>query len=286
MSARFLRVFLLALLAAGVLLGTASAQKGGGGTATKDIPLIATFYGFDSSGNALKITNDVINGAYVHQGNKPGQNKIVFSAGSLIFSIYKESGRWVNLSFDQVLEAPVPILDLKSEYNCRPPYFIYPEIWSSITTTYFFIRTLNEYQRVIHGENPLDPWAEFTSLVRTYPDFLKMSEGQVKYVCGVGNTVPFRTDDPNTGLDESQDQFALFQEPQFYEIQATDWNGDGVTDWVIRPYAGHFKVWDTDNKEYKDFPQGCIPRRVTSSAFRDCNHGEFAMPFELRLRRK
>jgi hypothetical protein len=113
-----------------------------------------------------------------------------------------------------------------------------------------------------------------------------MSIGQTKYVCGRGNTVQFRTtDDPDTkNYDESVDLYALFQEPQFFEVKGTDWDGDGLLDWIITPFAEHFKVKEDDGT-YTDYPYGCLPRRVTSSAYRSCDHGTFWMPFELKIAR-
>jgi hypothetical protein len=284
MIGRFFKIGSLALLGIVVILGTMSAQKGGGSVVTKDIPLKAIFT------DGLKITNDHSGVSYAHQGTKPGQNDILISSqtGRLIFVVYGNSGRFVNLHLDDVLADPVPVENLPSECDCVPPYFIYPEIHQVVPTTYIIISTTFECQKITHEDNT-GTWAELIPSSRDYLNFATMTKGQTAYVCGRGNTIQFRTtDDPTTtNYDESVDLFSLFQEPQFFTVTAGDWDGDTVMDWTVTPFAERYKAVAKVNNvpTLLDFPLGGVPRRMTSSAYRSCDHGTFFMPFELKLAR-
>jgi hypothetical protein len=294
MSRQFFKIFSLALLAVVVVLGaTAGLNGGGGGGGNQDIPLKATFsagpFGpYGSYGYLVgKFRNDKTD-PYVHQGTKSGMNQILISQpatmGRFLFVIYAASGRYLNLHLDTVLYPPVAIGDLPPECDCLQPYFIYPNIISPIQTTMISISTTWECQYISHNDET-GSWAELIPIPKQYFNFAKMSPGETKYACGRGNIIQFRTtDDPNTtNYDESLDMYNLYQEPQFFVVKAIG-NQGGITEWIITPFAERFKAKDHDGI-YQDYPYGCVPRRVVSSAYASCNHGTFLMPFELKIAR-
>jgi hypothetical protein len=290
MIERFLKIGSLALVGVVLVLGTVAAQKTTGGGGTADIPLKAILSeGPIGAYPTAKITNDYPGLWYAHQGTKSGQNQVLISqpgsTGRFLFVIYGTTGRWLNLYLDSILYAPVPIANLPPEYDCLQPYFIYPQILPVIKTTAISISTTLECKYISHTDET-GTWAELVPYSKQYLNFAKMSKGQTKYVCGRGNTVQFRTtDDPATAnYDESVDSYNLFQEPQYFTVKAGDWDQDGIMDWIITPFVERFKNKEADGT-WTDYPYGCVPRRVTSSYFRSCDHGTYFMPFELKIAR-
>jgi hypothetical protein len=298
MSRQFFKIGALALLAVIIVWGTMAAQKaaGGGNNPSQDIPLKATFLAgsfgpFGPFGYvASKITNDP-NGPYVHQGTKTGQTQIYIlqpnSAGRLIMIIYRSApgSRYQNLHFDTMLYPPVARNELPPECECLEPYFIYPTIQSRIQTTYFHLETTMECQRFDYVDDK-GPYVDLVPMDRQYLNLAKMLPGETKYACGWGNCIRFRPmDDPNTAkYDESYDYYNLFVEPQFFVVKAYG-NQSGIAYWTITPFAERFKAIDKEDGFLKDYNYGCVPRRVTSSSYRSCNHGTFMMPFELKIER-
>jgi len=286
MKWRFFKVFSLALLAVFVVLGATAGLNGGGGGGNQNIPLKATFsagpfgpygpYGYLEG----KIRNDNEDTWYVHQGTKAGQTQILIyqpaTQGRLYIVIY-EAAHGVNLHFDSLLYPPLEISQLPADKDCVPPFFIYPDIISPIQAERIRMGTTFECQYVSHTDEK-GPWAELIPMTRQYLNFTKMRIGETKYVCGMGNTIQFKTK-------ESIELFSLFQEPQYFTVKAVDFNGDGVMDWILTPFAERYKAVDL-NGNLVDYPYGGVPRRVTSSAYRSCDHGTFLMPFELKITRK
>ena len=299
MSRQFFKIGALALLAVVVVWGTMAAQKtvvaAGGGGANQDIPLKATFsagsFGPYGSYGYLdgKFTNDITD-PYVHQGTKTGQNQILINQpatmGRFIMVIYRTAPghRFVNLHLNSMLYPPVAIGDLPPECDCLQPYFIYPNILPQIQTTYFYMCTTYEYQRKDSSDEK-GPYAEFTPMPKSYLNFAKMLPGDERYACGFGSDIRFRTtDNPlTTNYDESYDIYNLFQAPQVFVVKAWG-NQSGVSYWTITPFDGRFKAED-NHRILQDNIYGCVPRRVTSSAYSSCDHGTFMMPFELKIER-
>ena len=301
MKWRFFKIGALALLGVVIVLGTMAAQKsGGGGNAGNILPLKASFsegpidlspIGIYAQG---KIRNDSPGTWYTHQGTKAGQTQIYIyqpsTVGRLVLDIHEASGGHpVTLYFDTPLYPPVPIVDLPPNLDCVPPFFIYPVIWPSIQIEQIKCGTTFGCQRIYHTDD--GGWAEIIPLTgpRDYFNFTKMRIGETKIVCGTGNAIQFTPKDlTTTPVDESIDMFALFQEPHYFTVTATDFEpADGVMDWILRPYSERYKAYTKINNvdTFVDFPLGGIPRRVTSSSYRACDHGTFIMPWELKLSR-
>lgn len=302
MSRQFFKIGSFALLAVAIAFGTVAAPKtaGGGGASGQDIPLKATFLAgpFGPFGPADaqypsmegKIRND-IDQPYVHQGTKTGQNQILIvqpsNRGHLMMYIYSSApgNRYLNLHFNKILSYPIEIGTLPTDRECLEPYFIYPDILSPIQTTYFNFYTGMECQRF----DRVDDIGPYVDLVPTtkYLNFAKMLPGETKYATSSATLIRFRTtDDPaTTNYDESYDYYGLWHEPQFFVVQAFG-NQSGVAYWTIKPVAERYKAVDPKDNILKDHDYGSVPRRVTSGISRDCNHGTFMMPFELKIERK
>lgn len=287
------------VLAVAIAFGTGAALKaaGIGGGSSQDVPLKATFiagsYGpFGPFGYVdSKITNDP-NGPYVHQGTKTGQTQILLVQpsvrGYLMMVVYRSAPgtRYMNLHFDKMLIPPVPVGTLPTEWQeCLEPYFIYPTIQSPIQTTYFRIYTGMECQRFDYVDEK-GPYAEIVPTTK-YLKFTKMLPGETKVVASAANKISFRTTDnlDTLNYDESYDNYGLFHEPYYFVVQAVG-NQSGVAYWTLKPFADRFKAVDREDGLLKDHDYGCVPRRVVSGISRDCDHGTFIMPFELKLERK
>ena len=115
--------------------------------------------------------------------------------------------------------------------------------------------------------------------MENYLNFTTMRMGETKGVCGLGNTIRFRTKDNSAtrNHDESQDEYGLVMDPQYYLVKATDWDGNGVLDWILTPVCGDLKVKEADGT-YSDYPYGTVLRQVVSSGQRVCDHGTYWMP--------
>jgi len=299
MSRQFFKIGALALLAVLIVWGTMAAQKtvvaaGSGGG--QDIPLKATFsagsfgpygpFGYLDS----KISND-LNSPYVHQGTKTGQNQILIVQpsvrGNLMMVVYRSApgNRYMNLYFDKMLFSPVPIGTLPTDWQeCLEPYFIYPTIQYPIQTTYFRIYTGMECRRFDYVDENGNPYADLVPTTK-YLNFTKMLPGETKYVTSAANCIQFRTtNNPGTpNYDESYDSYGLFHEPYYFVVQAG--NQNGIAYWTIKPFAERFKAVDKEDGLLKDHDYGCVPRRVVSGISRDCDHGTYMMPFELKIER-
>jgi hypothetical protein len=288
MSRRFFKIFSLALIAVFIVLGAISAQRTtGGGGGNRDIPMIAIFSeGPISTFPEGKIRNDTPNLPYVYQGSRTGQNYLVISqpgtTGDFRMCIHGGSGRFVKFLFNDVLQPPRPVSELPSV--CLHPYFIYPTIKVPVETTYIFISTARECQYIYH-DDASNPWTELIPM-ENYLNFTTMRIGETRGVCGLGNTIRFRTkDDPATrNYNESQDEYGLVMDPQYYLVKATDWDGNNIMDWILTPICGDLKVKEADGT-YSDYPYGTVLRQVVSSGQRVCDHGTYWMPFELKIAR-
>jgi hypothetical protein len=280
MSRQFFKIFSLALLAVVVVLGAMAAQKGGGGGGTKDIPMKAVL-----SGGLNKITGDP-GGFYVHQGTKSGMNSLLITQtgafpGYFAMVIYANSGRYVNLLFDTLLYSPTEPLPV----GCGYPYFLYPPYSPNdpVETTLFSLRTVWKCQYIPH-----DGWTELIRSTPTLdPTILNLATMRMGDTVGVSfEMAQFRVnDDPETpGYNESEDGYGLTSYPHgagYLLVTATDWDGNGVMDWILRTISGRLVVVEHDRTA--DLPHGdCF--KLTSGAF--CEIGSFWLPFELKIARK
>jgi hypothetical protein len=284
MSRQFFKIFSLTLLAVFVVLGTTAGQKGGGDSGSKDIPMKAIF------SDGFKITSDDSSIPYVNQGNKPGMNYVVIgspnTSGHFVMAIYANTGRYVNMLFDNLLiepEEPLP-------GGCGYPYFLYPPYSRSdlVATTYFFLRTFWKCQYIPHVEPDGTTWTEFirstTSKDATILNLTKMVMGETVGVSFEMARFRVNDDQQTPGYDESQDLYGLTSYPTgagYLLVTATDWDGNGVMDWILRTISGKLVVVAHDRTDV--LPQGdCF--RLTSGW--PCECGSFGLPFELRIARK
>jgi len=283
MSRQFFKIFSLALLAAIFVLGAIAIPTPAGGGGNADLPMKAIF----SDGSSFKILNDHSGQPYVHQGNKSGMNYVVIgspsTSGHFVMAIYANSGRYVNLRFDTLLHNPLePVTG-----GCPDPYFLdSPDVL--VPTTYFFLRTFWKCQYIDHlYENP--PWIEFirstTSKDASILNLTKMLPGEK---IGVSfEMASFRAnDDLNTpGYDESQDLYHLSGYPTgagYLLVEATDWDGNGVMDWILRTIPCKLVV-KAFGRTDDVLPQGdCF--KLTDGW--PCEYGSFGLPFELKIARK
>lgn len=283
MSQRLLKAALLAALAAGVLLGTASAQKGGG-TSSKDIPMKAIF----SDGSDFRITGDAV--PYVHQGSQAGQTYIVLDGnGSFVMAAYSSTGRNPNLLFDTCWSLPTA----ENPVECADPYFLPPQAFP-VQSTYFFLRTYWKCRYIAHVEEDGTTWTELIrSTTRRDAAILNLKTMSPGETVGVSvEMMRFRvTDNALTpGYDESQDLYGLTGRPlpgmpgsaAYVLVTATDWNGDGVMEWILRSIPGKIVIKQYDRAD-DVLLQGDAFRTVSDWP---CEYGSFILPFELKIAKK
>jgi hypothetical protein len=280
MSRQFFKIFSLALLAVIVVVGSVAGQKGGGG-GTKDIPMKAVF------SDGFKITGDS-DLLYVHQGTGPGMNSLVifqiggWLKGAFEMVIHSNSGRYVNLLFDNAVDFP-PTDPLPA--GCGYPYFLYPPYSRTepVETTQFRLGTIWKCQWIPH-----DGWTELIrSTTRKDATILDLTTMRMGETVGVSfEMAEFRVkDDPLTpGYDESVDGFGLSGYPHgagYLLVTATDWDNNKIMDWTLKTISGRLVVKEYDRTA--DLPYGdCF--KLNSGSL--CYCGAFSMPFELKIARK
>ena len=215
-----------------------------------------------------KMSDDTAILPYVYQGSRTGQNYLVISqpgtTGDFRMCIHGGSGRFVKLLFNDVLREPASCLGKLIPYAPRTPILfirqsksrLKPHIFSSVRRG-----NANTSTMMMHRT----PWTELIPM-ENYLNFTTMRMGKTGGLYDLGNTIRFRTKDNSaTGnRDESQDEYGLVMDPQYYLVKATDWGGNGVLDWILTQVCGDLKVKEADGT-YQDYPYGTVLRQVVSS---------------------
>jgi hypothetical protein len=279
MSRNLLKAVLLAVLVTAVI-GAASGQKGGGGDTGKDIPMIAIL----STDPPNKIFGDS-SMPYVHQGTRVTQNFVMMGGkdGYFAMTIRAATGRRVNLLFDTFMYPPE---------NPNPGDCIYPYFLSSpavpVQTESFSMRTVHKCLYSVK-EDSEGPYTEFIRSTSTMPqsllDLRKIPMGET-----IGVTfemIKFRAPDfgPTRDYDESMDVYSLGGYPVgagYVLVTATDWDGNGAMDWIIRTIPGRVKILQFD-RATDVLPHGDCFKLLSGWP---CEDGSFLMPFEVKIARK
>lgn len=269
MSRDLLKAVLLAVLVT-VLIGAASGQKGGGDTG-KDIPMIA----FLSTDPPNKIFGDS-SMPYVHQGTRVNQNYVMMGGkdGYFAMTVRAATNRYVNLLFDAFMYSPP---------NPNPGDCIYPYFLSSpavpVQAEYFSMRTVHKCLYSVK-EDSEGPYTEFIRSTSTMPQSL-LDLRKIPMDETIGATfemIKFKA--PN-----SMDIYSLGGYPLgagYVLVTATDWDGNGVMDWIIRTIPGRVKILQYD-RATDVLPHGdCF---MLYSGW-PCEDGAFLLPFELKIARK
>jgi hypothetical protein len=270
MKGRFFMIFTLVLLAVVIAFGTMAAQKGGGDTG-KDIPMIA----FLSVGQPNKIYGDSFV-PYVHQGTRVNQNYVMMGGkdGYFAMTVRAATGRYVNLLFDAFMYPPE---------NPNPGDCIYPYFLSSpavpVQTESFSMRTVYKCLFSVK-EDSEGPYTEFirstSTMAQSILDLRKIPMGET--IGATFEMIKFKA--PN-----STDIYSLSGYPLgagYVLVTATDWDGNGVMDWIIRTIPGRIKILQFD-RATDVLPHGdCF--KLTSGW--PCEDGSFLLPFELKIARK
>ena len=274
MKWRFFKVFSLALLAVFFAFGAMAGQKDGGG-GSKNIPMKAVFSGRLGD----KITSDG-KGAYIHQGTKSGMNSLLISKqvpwmmGSFSMTVYATTGRHMNLLFNAPVDFP-PAEPLPA--GCGYPYFLYDpySLDTPVETARFHLQTFWKCQVIQHD---------------TYTEFIRATPTQDQTILDLTAMRPGETFGVSVEMiefvaPESTDGFGLLGYPRgagYLLVTATDWNGDGVMDWILKTISGQLVIKHYGRAD-DDLPNG-DHFRMSSGSF--CYCGTFWMPFELKITRK
>jgi hypothetical protein len=281
MSRKLLQALLLALLVAGVV-GTGVAQKGGKSVV---IPMTALF----SGESGVKITDDGL-GPYVHQGTTTELNNVQIEGdGHFIMVVRTVSHRMLNLLFDTQCRPPVD----PNPVDCADPNFLLSP--TPVQTTYWMLRTYWKCRYIPHVENDGTIWTELvrstTRKDSTILNLKTMVPGETVGVSVEGMRFNPTDNESTTGYDESTLDNYLMTGTQLLEsspgsaayllVTATDWDGDGVMDWILRTIPGKVVIKEWDRTDV--LPDGdCF--RLTCGF--PCEYGSYKLPFELKIARK
>lgn len=276
MSRRFIKAVLLVLLVAG-LAGSGGAQKPAKNVV---IPMMALLSGEAGS----RITDDGL-GPYVHQGTTSEENNLTIDTdGHFLMVVRAVSGRKLDLLFDtQCTPPPQPNPD-----DCADPDFLFST--SPVQTTYWMLRTYWKCRYIPHDDEA-EPYTELirstTRRDSTILNLKTMVPGETVGVSVEG--MRFRpTDSGQTPeYDESLDfylmtgQQALDGAPgsaAYLLVTATDWDGDGAMDWVLRTIPGKVVIKSYDRTDVL-LDGECF--RLSSDF--PCGYGSFKLPYELKI---
>ncbi len=279
MSQKFIRAVLMVLLVAGVV-GTGVAQKGGRSVV---IPMMALF----SGESGVKITDDGL-GPYVHQGTTTELNNLQIEGdGHFTMVVRSVSGRKVNLLFDTLCRLPgTPNPD-----GCADPYFLLST--TPVQTTYWSLRTYWKCRYIPHEEPDGTKWTELirstTRKDSTILNLKTMVKGETVGVSIEGTRFRPSDNQGTPAYDESLDFYLMTGQPlletspgsaAYLLVTATDWDGDGVMDWILRTIPGKLVVKEYDRTAV--LPDGdCF--RLNSDY--PCGYGSFKLPYELKIAR-
>lgn len=283
MSRKFSKAVLLAMFTAVVLATTAVLWA----AAAKDIPMIAFF----SADPSNKIFGDS-SMPYVHQGTTLGVNNLTISGreGYFVMAIYANSGRYANLLFDTRRTFP----DVTNPVECANAYFLDTPV-IPVQTTYWFLRTYWRCRYIPHEEPDGTTWTELIrSTTRKDATILNLKAMVPGETVGVSvEMMKFRPRDSGLtpGYDESQDLYGLTGkqlDPEapgsaaYLLVTATDWNGDGVMDWILRTIPGKVVI-----KQYGR-ADDVLPHGdgFLMTCGYPCEYGSFSLPFELKIAKK
>lgn len=281
MSRRSLSVVLWAGFVA-VVVGGVAAVKSDGASA-KTIPMVALFS--DRAGD--KITGDG-GGFYVHQGTTLDANNVsIGNTGDFVMVVRASSGRYVDLKFDT--RTAFPVAENPSE--CALAYFLdTPAI--PVQSAYWALRTYWKCRYIPH-EDETGKWTELIrSTTRRDSTILNLTTMKLNETVGVSiEMMRFRApDNPMTpSYDEYQDFYGLTSQVQpgeagsaiYLLVTATDWNGDGVMDWILRSIPGRVVI-----KEWDRTCELACGDSFSMGADWPCKYGSFGMPFELKIAKK
>jgi hypothetical protein len=270
MSRPFLKTALWILCLMG-LVGSPATQNAAAARPSSQIPLLA----FLSAEAPNKITGD---GAfYVHQGTTPGLNCIrLESDGSFVMTVYAASQRRVDLKFDDLFAPPRNT----NPIECAAASFLAsPE--APVPATFWSLRTYWKCRYIPHTGPDGTTWTELIrSTTRKDAKILDLRAMSLGETVGVSvEMMSFRVG--NTG-----DPYGLTGQPlesapgsaAYLLVTATDWDGDGAMDWVLRTIPGRLEVKEWDRTAV--LPEGEAFRLTCGYP---CEYGAFALPFELKI---
>jgi len=248
-------------------LSASLAQKKPGGNSNLQLKAILSSTVVDSK-TGLEIRSKIVNDSkypLTPYASLSGTNSVYILApnqsGEFVMSVVAKSRRAVRMLFDDCVAAPLQ----SSPQICGDPWFLYGK---DIETTYFWIRSRDEFQVAINGST-----TEFTPTGGIL-NFTKMNIGEIKGVI-LKNNFQF----PGSTV------YFTFQDPFYVLVKATDSDSDGVMDWILTPVFGPLSVYDPESRIWTDYPEGSVPRLVRSNVSPDCNYGTYRMPFELKIAR-
>ena len=265
MSRRSIQTFLLVVLVAGVA-GRGIAQKPAKSIV---IPMMALLTG-DSG---YRITGD--GGPYTHQGTATDLNNLTIeNDGHFIMVVRAITGRWVNLLFNAQCTSHEPNIE-----DCADPDFLLSA--DAVQTTYWSLRTYWKCRYISHADEA-EPWTELirstTRKDATILNLKAMTPGET-----VGVSVEMMT----FKVDGSDDLYGLTGQPlnpvdpgsaAYLLVTATDWDGDGAMDWILRSIPGKLVIKSYDRTDI--LPDGdCF--RLTCGY--PCEYGSFKLPVELKI---
>lgn len=285
MSRRWTNVILGAVSVAAVLAGAAAMS---GGAPARDIPVSALF----SERVGDKVTGDG-GGYYVHQGTSLDVNNISISGkdGCFVMVVRASSGRFVDLDFGARVTPPEAV----NPPECAPANFLAsPE--TPVRSFYWYLRTYWKCRYISHLEPDGTIWTELIrSTTRKDQALLNLTTMKPGETVGV-SVEGWRfqpPDDPATPLplNESADSYLMTgvqSDPDapgsagYLLVTATDWNGDGVLDWILRTIPGKIVIKQYDRAD-DILPNGDAFRMTCGYP---CEYGGFQMPFELKITKK
>jgi hypothetical protein len=268
MSRTLIKVVILALLVAGIA-GSGVAQKPARNTV---IPMMASL----SGETGFKITDDGL-GPYVHQGTTTELNNLTIDTdGHFLMVVRAVSGRKLNLLFEtQCLPPADPNPD-----DCPNPSYLLSS--TAVGTTYWMLRTYWKCRYISHAGDA-EPWTELirstTRKDSTILDLRAMAPGETVGVSVEG----MRFCEAESGsecylMTGTQWSASAPGSAAYLLVTATDWDGDGAMDWILRTIPGKVVIKSYDRTDI--LPDGeCF--RLSGSY--PCAYGSFKLPFELKI---
>ncbi len=268
MSRRFVKAVLLVLLVAGVV-GSGVAQKPARNVV---IPMMALL----SGESGFRITDDGF-GPYVHQGTATDLNNVTIDTdGHFLMVVRDVSNRKLKLLFNTPCIPPAgPNPD-----DCPDPSFLLSS--TAVETTYWMLRTYWKCRYIPHEDPDGTKWTELIrSTTRKDSTILNLRTMAMGETVGV-SVEGMRFCTAETALDcflMTGQQLELDPGSAAYLlVTATDWDGDGAMDWILRTIQGKVVIRSYDRTDVL-LEGECFKL----SGPYPCRYGSFKLPYELKI---